>query len=278
MGGYLPPLATPADPALDELVTRLGELGYLDTAATVAIGNVNDPQFQDAVSRFQQQRGLPTSGDIDRSTTELLFAPRFCAMPDLAMEAASSCKWPMKDVTYSHRLSFPGVDQAVIDLAFREACDGWNAVCGIRLTWTDDYNRANIYADDGQIDGRSGTLAYSYLPCGATATDRMQQVYDFAESWPVAFLRQVIQHEVGHAIGISHGPTGSVMQPYANSAITKPMEWDIAEAQSRYGKATVPVPPTPGPTPPPTDIAITGTIFVNGRPYILVPQVDLGGF
>lgn len=175
-----------------------------------------------------------------------------CALPDFSMEAR--CAWPHKDVTCSQRMSFSNLDAPTILRVYQQACDSWNAVCGLRLTYTMDFDVANIYSRSGKIDGAGGTLAWSYLPCGATRTSRMEQLYDDREKWSVALLLNTVMHEIGHAIGLPHGPKNSVMYAYANAGVITLQTWDKDEAVARYGPATavpVPIPPiVPVPLPP----------------------------
>jgi hypothetical protein len=204
-------------------------------------------------------------------TAEQPLRPR-CGLPDyFAME--SRCGWPMHDVTYSHQLAFDGLDGAIVHNLFVLACDAWNAVCGIRLRYVPEFGKANIQAKAGKIDGRSGTLAWSYLPCGSSPSSVMQQLYDTSERWSRDLLRDTICHEIGHAIGLPHGPAGSIMQPYANGIIGGPQKWDIDEAVARYGAAPFP-PQDPAPPLPPEGPApdVAAIVFVNGRPIELVPK------
>lgn len=194
--------------------------------------------------------------------------PRRCSMPDFASN--SSCKWPMLDVTYSQKLSLPGLNAAQIVAAYQAACESWNRICGIRLQLTPHFDAANIYAQSGKIDGRSGTLAWSYLPCGSTRSSRMQQLYDDGEAWSFDWLVEVAAHEVGHAIGLSHGPKGSLMYAYsAGGRLNGPQAWDIEEARARYG---LPDNPTPAPQPPTpgAPLDVSAVVVVNGVPYSLV--------
>lgn len=226
---------------------------------------IADDAYQE-VLKVMFDRGLYGSQsweDVVASQPEC-FPVRRCALPDFA--AGASCRWPMKDVTYSQRLVLPGLTSDQILAGYQQACNAWNRVCGIRLAITANHDRANIYANSGKIDGQSGTLAWSYLPCGANQYSRMEQKYDSSERWTYDWLVEVACHELGHAIGLSHGPKGALMYAYSGGGrIMAPQQWDIEEARARYGL------PEPGPTPTPTpgDITASGVMFINGKVYNL---------
>ena len=223
------------------------------------------------VARYQQFHGLKVDGDLGPVTASQMMVRR-CGVPDQA--GSGMCQWPMKDVTASQRLEFSSLSAADCKRAYQSALDSWNAVCGIRLVLTEDFGRANIFANPGRIDGRSGTLAWSYLPCGANQNSRMEQKYDTGESWTFNFLKGVAAHEIGHALGLSHSSSKSdLMAPIFNGNILTPQAGDIREVVARYGKPTnpPPVPPT-GPTDP-GEIPVNGTIYIGVVPYQLV-RVD----
>lgn len=193
-----------------------------------------------------------------------IFGRLRCAMPERA--SAGSCKWPMKVVHFRQQLSLPGLTDAQIDQAYRQACNAWNAVCGVQLTPAASGDAINIDAASGKIDGRSGTLAYSYLPCNSSPTSRMAQLYDNSESWTYNWLVEVACHEIGHAIGLDHSTDKqALMYPYSHGgALLGPQADDIQQIVARYGPATVPVPPDP---PMPGVPQIGGVIIINGVSY-----------
>lgn len=268
----------------EQLLAHLIELGHLPPqASNIEPGS----QLQmDAVAK-----GLQEFADFHQveNPMRLIGRPR-CGVPDIQRSTdragAGQCKWPMLDVTWAQRVTLSTLPPEKVEAAFIEAMSYWNAVCGIRLVRTQDFNSANIYSQNGRIDGSSGTLAYSYIPCGASSSARMRQVYDSQENWYHNFLVAVICHEVGHAIGLDHDSTGQLMAPYVNVNIIKPQSKDIAQAQSRYGKPqTIPTVPPPPPTVPPTTPGTPDTpveskdveVVIRGVSYILLKKVDHSG-
>lgn len=162
-----------------------------------------------------------------------------CGVADRVQEAGRRCQWPEKRVSYY-------VDPEVYDaipafsMALTPALKSWEKVCGIRFVESKQTN-ANIRMQAGRIDGLNGTLAWSYLPCGFAMDDQALQRYDTGDVRGVfdaaLTCQEVIAHEVGHAIGLSHLSTGNLMQPFASGRIIVPQKGDIAEVVARYGKS-----------------------------------------
>ena len=225
-------------PSEQDQLRRLFDLGYFDagwdSVKTLLFGSA---PVRDAIERYVDLHGV-----VGEEPSEHMLRPR-CGLPDFVRDPqeASQSKWRMLDVTTSHRLSGlnPLSDEREHQL-WLAADAAWSAVCGLRLKFIDDMNAANIYANPGSTG--AGVLAYSYLPNNSGPDDQMQQVYNRATNWSERLLLQVMIHEKGHAIGLDHGPAGSLMQPTASGDIIEPQRWDIEQAQSRYGQ--------PGPTPP----------------------------
>jgi len=248
---------------MSESVTEaLERYGYIEGSPSVA----------EAIRRFQEFNGLTVDADAGPKTRELLFAKR-CGCSDI--QRAGECKWPMRDVAYWHDLDFSGVSIYDTNRAFREGAGIWNKVCGINLHPVDNIRNANIYAHARAIDRVGGTLAWSFLPCGSSQSTRLEQRYDTRERWSYAFLRRVVMHEIGHAIGFDHNQQrSSIMYAYSNSEVNEPNAADIAGAIRRYGKPTA----TPDDPPPsdPNGPEISGELLIGGVPHILIPKPDYG--
>lgn len=161
---------------------------------------------------------------------------------------AGLCKWPHKRITYYENMTLPGLSREQVRDAYDLAFKQWADVCDIEPVRVDDPEKANVYAREGRIDIPGMTLAWSYLPCGYSADGQVTQKYDTMERWNFNFLVATACHEIGHALGLSHLGSGTIMAAFSSS-ITKPQAKDITEIQARYGAPK----PKPDPKPPGPD-------------------------
>lgn len=216
----------------------------------MTVRTIQDLGF-DSVDAYQRFHGLVPDGLVGPITQRSLDAPRFCAYPDRMDLGNSICRWGKRSLVYGFRGDLPGISRDDMRRAFQIAFDRWSAVCDIRASHIGDSSQAaDIVIDTGRIDGPSGTLAYSELPCGSQ--DRqLKQKYDTSEPWVIADnvpsyridLGRVATHEVGHVIGVPHIGSGNLMAPTYSTRIHSPQAGDIQEAQARYGPPRVQPPP-----------------------------------
>lgn len=233
------------------------------------------PKFEEAVARFQQfyiedyaaqfDEGIPEpDGEFGPKTlqaAENMLARRFCMMPDIAPLGEGLRRWGFMDVSYSHDLQrLPGVTADVVHRNYLESWNRWNRVSGLQAEYTQRMSGANVQAFAGRIDGRGGTLAWSYMPSnrgsGSSRGETLEQRYDTGDRWAgnPAFQLEVMSHENGHAIGLAHdnGRDSKGQRSIMNSSAIgthKLNENDIRRAVERYGRNTTPEEPVPPPTP-----------------------------
>jgi len=100
--------------------------------------------------------------------------------------------------------------------------------------------RGDIRIGGHAIDGTSGTLAYNFFPNnGEMVLDTSDRFY-LDTSHDSLRLRNVMAHELGHGIGLSHvipADGTKLMEPVASTAFDGPQHDDILAAHRLYGDA-----------------------------------------
>lgn len=207
-----------------------------------------------SVEEYQEFHGLKSDGVVGPVTKRSLEEPRFCGLPDHleARNNGSLCKWSKRQLVYGFlKPETWGLGIEDIRRAFRIAWDRWEAVCDIKASHvSNSQEAADVIIASGRIDGPSGTLAWSELPCGSDSPK--DQKYDNQEPWVLSDdpprhkidLIRVACHEIGHVIGIGHISPGNLLAPTYSASVNKPQAGDISEAVKRYGAPTSP--PTGG--------------------------------
>ncbi len=263
----------------DRLPALLEARGWLDR------GDRRRESVHRALLQFQQWWGLLQDGWAGPVTERVLEAPRFCALPDRLELGGRVCKWPSPNVTWAITGSLPGFSDLDLKDIYAEAWARWAAVCGINPTYSTNARTANVLMGSGSIDGVSGTLAWSELPCGNPR--QLEQRYDTREPWGVfdagdnrsgkIDLVRVACHEIGHVIGLDHLRDGALLAPTYDRRIDRPQEQDIAEARKRYGAPQRPDPapePTPGESPSEAPETLTLAFGVKVGGWIYEGQAD----
>jgi hypothetical protein len=258
---------------ISEILRRLHALGYFGDKTLAQVKKIKGAELQKAIRAFQSFNGLNPTGTVGPKTAHRINRRR-CGLPDFNITSPDGdpCKWPMPNIAYYHSVHLPGLTESQVAEAYDIAFSQWAEVCAIEPVRVDTHKKANIYARSGMgkkngLDNKGGTLAWSELPCGVAENIQLDQMFDEAEDWSFNMAVAVICHELGHALGLPHLNAGNLMAPYYDPNVTKPQEGDIAEIIKLYGKRTTAYPITKD-----AGLQINGTLVINGRPYVLVPQ------
>lgn len=254
-----------------EILKRLHDFGYFGERAWTAVKKIKGAELDAAIKAYQRFHGLKPTGEVEDRTAHN-FGRRRCGLPDFYITDGTICKWPQKKITYYPELNLPGLTESQAQEAFDAAFAQWAEVCNIEPLRVESAKTANIYSRSGMgrqhgLDSRGGVLAWSELPCGVTENTQLDQMYDQAEDWSYNMAVAVMCHELGHALGLPHLAHGNLMAPYYDPNVTKPQAGDVKEIVSRYGKRRKPLPHSAEML-----LSVSGTITINGRPYILVPK------
>lgn len=215
-----------------------------------------------AIAEYQRHWGQPVTGDLTKETTSHLERVRFCDRGDRdwltskpliapmpkwqktirSARKAALCRWQSPNVSFFVANAPNGYTRSqAIEIA-QNSFDTWSSASKVQAGLAPSMNTANIVITFGKVDGVNGVLAYSELPCSAGTDGIVSQVYDKAESWVLTInpsvddvsLQLVMTHELGHALGIDHGPVGNIMAPFYDPTVTSLGKWDKNQIRSRY--------------------------------------------
>lgn len=165
---------------------------------------------------------------------------RFCGT--IEHVRGSGSRWGKPLLLYAIRGQLPGISDADVRAAYAQAFTFWQEVCGLTFS-PGTFERADIRASTGRIDGPMGVLAWSELPPGDNRP--LAQMYDNSERFTLSEtpgrgqidLVAVATHEIGHALGLDHSRegTGDLMEPTYQPGRRKPQRGDIQRIQQLYG-------------------------------------------
>ena|GEM_PF-3336557 len=186
--------------------------------------------------------------------------PYRCIHTDRAALAGRMCKWPAGTLVtwYLDPSSVPlGLSYSETLKAITAGIGIWPQVCGLQAARVNSPEQARVFISFRPIDGSNGILGQTQLPCEGLSNVQHTMQLDNVERWDADFLRRVVMHEFGHAIGLEHAPDGTVavMAKYYDRSLDYPQPWDVAEAQKRCGPA-----PANQPTPAPKPVSQTVTL------------------
>jgi hypothetical protein len=210
---------------------------------------VFDDNTAQALLRFQEFNGLPSTGVLDAETLDLMQRPR-CGFPDVAEFVLQGSKWNKTNLSYAYQNFTPDLTPAQIRSAIADAFGLWAAVTPLSFTEVPLGNSPDIvirfvggdHGDGNPFDGPSGVLAHAYYPPpggGALAGDTH---FDEAETWSINLpatgidLITVAAHEFGHALGLAHSTIqGALMYAYYGGPHRQLESDDIAGIRALYG-------------------------------------------
>lgn len=157
---------------------------------------------------------------------------------------AELCRIPRKSVLiFLHLGSWPFAEEET-KRAILAGAKLWSDVVDLEFSFTTTRDDAHITMQFTRIDRPGNVLADMQLPCPFRPPLRGR--FDSSETWgesapplgSAISLPSTAAHELGHALGIGHGPSESIMFRLIRSDVNRLGRWDKQQALLRYPAKT----------------------------------------
>ncbi|MCB1059833.1 MAG: matrixin family metalloprotease [Calditrichaeota bacterium] len=206
----------------------------------------NNPASYIASSRWTSTASGTTGGQGDPTVLTYSFVPDGVTVPDSPPPNGFGNQTNNIHAMMTAKFGSVAAGKA----KFREAFNEWQNLTGLTYIEETNDDGAALFSSSGVLgvrgdirisavpmDGSSGVLAYNYFP------NTGDMVLDNAENWQSSsnnyrFFRNVVSHEAGHGIGLSHvcpADCQFLMEPFVCTAYDGPQHDDIRGAQRQYG-------------------------------------------
>jgi hypothetical protein len=164
-----------------------------------------------------------------------------CWTLDISSDFSASSRWTANGRAVAYQLNDRGRPESVTREQFAatvaEAAGAWAASGVVRFEfrgWTDRSPSdppAGVLVV-GWSDLPRGVLAQANFPCGCPSGAGLW----LNEAIDTTMLLHVIEHEIGHVLGLPHTATGaSLMFPTAQPSLLRPSPTDLAALRRLYG-------------------------------------------
>jgi len=206
----------------------------------------NNPASYISSSRWTSTASGTTGGQGDPTVLTYSFVPDGVTVPDSPPPNGFGNQTNNIHAMMTSKFGSVAAGKA----KFRQAFDQWQNLTGLTYIEETNDDGASLFSSSGVLgvrgdirisaipmDGTYGVLAYNYFP------NTGDMVLDNAENWQSSsndyrYFRNVVTHEAGHGIGLSHvcpDDCQFLMEPFICTAYDGPQHDDIRGGQRQYG-------------------------------------------